>query len=140
MSDTMIPLTVLAAELSEDVNSLARRLGSSVHLDSIGLRFVSRADAAACITARREADRDALARASRVTGSDPARADRERIRAIQRSQRDTALQLDGLSMSDAAHASITADHHAARLSRSGDALDEMMRADAMQYHPIAKEQ
>lgn len=140
MSDNMIPLAVLAAELSEDVNSLARRLGSSVHLDSIGLRFVTRSDAAACIAARREAERDALVRASRVTNADPARAHRERVRAIQRSQRDAALSLDGLSLSDAAHANITAEHHAARLSRSGEALDEMMRADAMQYHPIAKEQ
>ena len=140
MSDNMIPLAVLAAELSEDVNMLARRLGSSVHLDNIGLRFVTRADAAQLIAERREAERDTLARVTAIADSGSAHADRERVRAIRRAQERSGLQLDGLSLSDAAHASITAEHHAARLSRAGETLDEMMRPDAMQYHPIEKEQ
>jgi hypothetical protein len=92
------------------------------------MRVVHRDTARAAIgahTARQQAERQRRARAH---ANNTGRATRARVRAIQQRQQDSGLQLDDMSLTDAAYATVTAGHHAARLEASGSALDEMLRA------------
>lgn len=141
-----IPLTALAIEgfgrgttVEDRTAHLAAQLADRLVFDDLGRRCVARSVARELFT--RQAEQAGRLRERRAANRAELRAEtnrlRERIRAIRAKQESQDLGLDGLSMSEAALATLTADDIAQRLTESGNRLEEHL-SGAMIHHRITE--
>lgn len=139
MSDNTIALATLATEWGTTADQLARQLGDKVVVDSLGVRWARHRDAAELLARRRErntarAEADAARRSGMV---DTARDTRDRIKAIRAAHAANPLIVDDLSMTEAAHLVVKADHLVGRQAASAAVLDDYLSGGGVVLHPSA---
>lgn len=135
MTDTQfVPLAVLALELHQPIDNLARRLAGDVVVDPVtGLRAVPatfcRTYLAKVHDEARRIHQDALRMQAERAANDPALLQRARVRAIQAAQ--AVPPPDGVSAFEV----MLANDPENALNRAGRHMDEMLRGGGT-YHPI----
>jgi len=142
-----IPLSHLALEglgngstLEARADHLAKELADETVLDDCGRACVRRSVARELFAIREQARQRQAERqqARRTATAEESQRLRDRVRSIQEKQRQRDDGLDGLDMSEAALATMTAAEHAERVRRSSSNLDDFLSGD-ISYHRIERD-